>query len=83
MTVKPLASFSKAWKVLPQHIDPVERATNASETQPAGMVRVPAPATRSRATVLIEGGLSRKTANCEAAQVHKYFSSCRFPSRQP
>ena len=40
MTVRPLASFEKTWKVLQQSIDSVEKITNASDPHPAGMVLV-------------------------------------------
>jgi len=41
MTSAPLASFSHEWKVLPQHIVPIN-ATEPAASAPAGMVKIPA-----------------------------------------
>lgn len=45
MTVKPLASYSNEWTVLPQHIVPItdtKRSSEHSSAAPPGMVKIPA-----------------------------------------
>ncbi|HWC96188.1 MAG TPA: SUMF1/EgtB/PvdO family nonheme iron enzyme [Candidatus Sulfopaludibacter sp.] len=41
LTARPLASFPKQWRVLPQQIVPMEKTARSAQT-PAGMVRIPA-----------------------------------------
>jgi iron(II)-dependent oxidoreductase len=74
MTTRPLASFSKQWKVLLQTIDPIAKITgNASEPHPApaGMIRVPSTARYewSSMGVEIEGGKPGVSESAEVVDV--------------